>query len=70
MMMVAFKGVQAFTETLNSSCLFMQSLLLPLRQQSAVSMKENRVARDFFGTAKLLYAFVERSALSAVLRHM
>jgi hypothetical protein len=64
-MMGACKGVQARMQQLNPAALFTHCFCHSLNRAVINSLcnKNNRYARNFFGTVELLYAFVEGSAL-------
>ena len=61
----ANQGVQAHIARLNPSALFTHCYCHNLNRAliNAVSTSDNRIARNFFGTVEVLYAFVEGSAL-------
>lgn len=64
-MMAASKGVQARILQLNAAALFTHCFCHSINRAiiNALCSKENRYARNFFGTVELLFAFIEGSAL-------
>jgi hypothetical protein len=64
-MMGACKGVQARIAQLNPAALFTHCFCHSANRAvfNAVCNKDNRAARNFFGTVEVLYAFIEGSAM-------
>jgi hypothetical protein len=64
-MMGACKGVQARIAQLNPAALFTRCFCHSANRAviNAVCNKDNRAARNFFGTVEVLYAFIEASAM-------
>lgn len=64
-MMGASKGVQARISEINPAALFTHCFCHSLNRAiiNSVCNRDNKLARNFFGTVELLYSFVEGSAL-------